>query len=218
MVERLTPEEIERAAFPEHFNGYDPARVDALLSAAADEIRLLQAELEHERTKAAKPYLAAGREIGSLLERAEKVSDEIVKEAGLEAARLRQDAEKDAAAARTGLDRAHRDAQRQARDLMEHARSEAERMKKQADHSLRLAEAELSLARRDGRAEAKQITAKARAEAEKIRAEAADSVEKAERRVRKLQQVEAELTEKMRSLGDIRLDDETISARAGRSP
>lgn len=92
MLEPLAPQNIEKAEFPVVVRGYSREEVDAFLRDLAQQQRALAEELAKAKQESEKTYLALGEEIGALLQHAKDLSDDMVKKADEEGARLREEA------------------------------------------------------------------------------------------------------------------------------
>lgn len=199
----LSPEDIERTIFSITENGYDRDEVEVFLRATAAEIRAL---LQY---KSQRPYAALGREMGALMQQAHDAAAHVRKDANTEGARILQEAHRALKRAKDEVAQLKRQAQSEASMIREEAIQSAERIKEQAEKTLGLAEAEASLMRQDFHRAARRVKEEAKQKAAEIRAAAeADAHERtreSERRLRRLQ--EAEMT--MRN----RIDD--LASRIG---
>lgn len=208
----LSPDDIEKAKFSITESGYDKDEVEVFLRATAADIRAL---LQHNSLR---PYEALGRDMGALMQQAHDAAAEVRKAADTEAARVLQEAHKASRRAEDDAAKLNRAAQSEASIIHQEALEAAERIKRQAERSHGLAEAEASLMRQDLHRSAKRVKEEAKKEAAEIRAAAvADARERtreSERRLRKLQEAEVKMRNRIEDLtGRIRaLEQEAATA------
>jgi|GEM_PF-3057128 cell division septum initiation protein DivIVA len=197
MEDMLSPEEIENTSFPDGESGYDRLHVDAFLRTMAAEVRRLQQDLELARERGEAPYRAAGKEIGTLIQRAKERAHELVNDAEDSAARIVASARKEAEE-RTAHAAATEEEARRAHDrVIAAARAEAQHMIDRAREIKSRVEAESSVVVQEAERESRRLKQEAtsRADAARVAAEQqyAEVSARLERRIRALRQAEAEL-------------------------
>jgi DivIVA domain-containing protein len=197
MTEELTPEDVERPGFTIRPEGYDRDEVDVFLRDVAEQLRPKPSDPE-------KPFTAMGEEIGELLQVARAVADRIKTEAETDARKAIQDARLHGQKLLDEAERTKRDLQRQVDDARIKAETDTENFLAQAEHQKRLAEAEMEVVRQQGQRESKRMTDDAKHHAAEIRAKAeaaaTEQTEQAQKYVRRLQQAEAVLMQRMEDL------------------
>ncbi|HVM33729.1 MAG TPA: DivIVA domain-containing protein [Actinomycetota bacterium] len=204
MEDMLSPEEIENTSFPDGHLGYDRLHVDAFVRTMAAEVRSLQRDLEAALERGEAPYRAAGKEIGDLIQRAKERAHELVNDAEDSAARIVASARKDAED-RTAHAAAMEDEARRAHERMvAAARTEAQHMIDRAREIKSRVEAESSIALQEAERESRRLKQEATREADAARVAAeqqyAEISTRLERRIRALQQAEAELSRRVAAL------------------
>ena len=126
MWREITPDELENVNFSTSFRGYATDEVDGFLQSAADGMRAAMREVTE------KAYQRLGEDIGSLLQHARDVADEMQKKAEEQANALRADAEREASRVRQEADSAasqtRADAERDASQRTARADAEVERL------------------------------------------------------------------------------------------
>lgn len=203
-LERMTPELVLDLTFPEKELGYDKQRVDSFVAAVAEELRQMIREIATANEKVIKPQLGTGREIGDLLQRAHDLAGRIKDDAEREAAVVRHGAHRAAAKAKQESDDLLQKARREAEALVGDARVEAQHASETASHLQRLAEAKATVMQREAHREAKLICHEAKSAAMKViaaaRSQGADEAQQLENRIRRLQEAESNLRQRIQLL------------------
>lgn len=204
--ESLTPEEIERTTFPRAEQGYDMPRVDSFVRTMAEQVRELNRRLEILADRDDKPYFSLGREMGDLLDHANRVARNAIDKAERQAAELLEEARSASEEATRDLSEARQKAEQEAEEVLRKAHTDATRLRERAADVRRLVEAEATVLRQEAQREARQLKSEAKKEAQRIRAssesESAAVIRDLERRIRKLQEMEVLLRRKIRSMAE----------------
>lgn len=191
MADILDPDEIQNTTFPEAEHGYDTARVDSFLHTMSEEVRELQRELEVVTEKAERPYLAVGKELGDLLQRAHDVAKEVMEEAEAHAAKSLQHAHHTSDKANEDATKLKRETQEQVESQLNEAKYEAEQMKEQALKIRKRSEAEGVVLRQEAGREAKLLLREAKQRSQVLHED-----------IRKLEQTESSLRRRVETLSD----------------
>lgn len=208
MPDALTPRRIENAVFAISDRGYDPGEVEAYLKRVAAHVEALAAGVAEFGVK---PYEQFGIEMGDLLQHANDAAEHLRKEAENEAAVILQEADKaarqmrdEAAALKRKTEAEARELRTEAEEIRAEAEDAAKRLADQAEHFRNLAEAETSLQRQDIRKEARRLKDEARSRAEALikgaQREAAERAQVTERRLRKMQEAEVIMRQRLKTL------------------
>lgn len=133
----LERDSIEKNDFPVGRRGYDPAAVDAHLSAIADEVEELTRSAQRPRSESSSLSTTAAEQVRTIIEAAEKSAEElqvrIEQEARQIRAEARRDARKERAQATADADREREQAQAQAREYVAKVSEAASQMLKRLD-------------------------------------------------------------------------------------
>jgi DivIVA domain-containing protein len=203
-LERMTPEHVLGVAFPEKELGYDKQHVDSFVAAVAEELRQMARELATANEKVIKPQLGAGREIGDLLQRAHDLAARIQEDAEREATDVRHQAQSMAAIAKKESDDLLRNARREAQTLVGDARVEKQHATEAASHLQRLAEAKATVLQREAHQKAKLIRQEAESAAKEVIAAASSQAvaeaKQLETRIQRLRKTESDLRERIQSM------------------
>jgi DivIVA domain-containing protein len=205
----ISPDDVERATFTDSAEGYDKLEVQVFLRAVANAMRALMNERATEELARERPYDAAGREIGTLMQHAYDAAREVRAKAEADAAAVLRDAHKVSRNAEDEARQIKKRADSEVSLMRDEARAAAERLQHQAEQELRIARAEASILQQEARRSAKRLRDEAKRRADQIdsssRAEAAQRSQEIERRVRRLQEVEIKLRRRIDYLS-VRLD------------
>jgi DivIVA domain-containing protein len=192
----MSPEEIETASFPTRADGYDRGSVEEFLKRVADAFRR-----GGEESLGVDPYRRLGKDVGALLQHAHEAAERMRQEAEQALWVAEREAQTTVESARQEAARLTKEAQRRAEEVRSRAQAEADELIDDAEKLKRLARADATVVAREAKRAAEQVREEALRDAERKLAAAQEDArlrtEKSERRVRRLQDLEFALSQRL---------------------